>query len=83
MSSSEIQKFREDYRSHLSSQLNAVSSYKPTADMLGGKWTGLVWPGNFSQESSIVRDPDTGVDVQTLKRLGQQSVEVPAGFVRH
>ena len=29
----------------------------------------------------IVHNPDTGLDLDTLRRIGQYSVEVPEGFV--
>ncbi|KIJ23983.1 hypothetical protein M422DRAFT_195265 [Sphaerobolus stellatus SS14] len=51
--------------------------------MLGGKWSGMVWPGPPTPESSIIRVPDTGVDTHILKELGQKSVEVPSGFEIH
>ncbi|KAF8575257.1 dehydrogenase E1 and transketolase domain-containing protein 1 [Ramaria rubella] len=83
ISLTDTQAFREAYRSHLDSQLAAVQSYKPTVDMLGGKWSGLVWPAYPTAASSITDDPDTGLGLDVLRRLGRQSVEIPEGFEIH
>lgn len=81
LSPSDPQNFRNAYKSHLDSQLASVQSYRPTADMLGGKWSGLIWPGPPTVPSEVVHNPDTGVELGTLRRIGQHSVEVPKGFV--
>ena len=83
LSPNDAQNFRDAYKFHLDSQLAAVPSHQPTADMLGGKWSGLVWPGTPTSPSMVVHNPDTGLDLDTLRRVGQHSVEVPEGFVCH
>ena len=45
--------------------------------MFSGQWSGITWPGS----SDAVRDPDTGVEEETLKTVGRASVTVPEGFV--
>ena len=45
--------------------------------MLQGQWKGLTWPGS----KDAVRDPETGVDQETLQQVGRASVSVPEGFV--
>lgn len=72
---------RTSYKSFLTSQLEAAESRAPVkadAVMFKGSWGGMVWPEN----SDAVRDPDTGVDRETLVRVGRASVTVPDGFVR-
>jgi 2-oxoadipate dehydrogenase E1 component len=81
LSTCNTQDIRDAYRAHLDTQLVAVQSHQPTADMLGGKWSGLVWPGPPTSPSVVVHNPDTGLDLDTLRRIGHHSVEVPTGFV--
>lgn len=84
LSPGDPQSFRDAYKSYLDSQLADVQSYKPTADMLGGKWSGLIWPESPTTStvpSKLLQHPDTGVELDVLRRLGQYSVELPAGFV--
>ena len=45
--------------------------------MFSGQWSGITWPGS----RDAVRDPDTGVQEETLKTVGRASVTVPEGFV--
>lgn len=45
--------------------------------MLKGEWKGLVWPGS----PEAVREPETGVDTETLVKVGKASTCVPGGFV--
>lgn len=47
--------------------------------MLEDQWKGIVWPA--SAEANY--DPETGVDRDTLTRIGKASVAVPDGFVSH
>ena len=72
---------RTSYKSFLTSELEAAESRAPVkadAVMFKGSWGGMVWPAN----SDAVRDPETGVDRETLVRVGRASVTVPDGFVR-
>jgi probable 2-oxoglutarate dehydrogenase E1 component DHKTD1 len=68
---------RTAYNAHLEDQLSKVGSYVPTASMLREQWCGMVWPA--SGEAS--RNPDTGVEIDVLRRVGRASVTVPEGFV--
>lgn len=68
---------RESYKAYLNDELVQSDSYKPEARMLQQQWAGLVWPA--SQEA--VRNPETGVDQETLVKVGKASVDVPEGFV--
>ena len=75
----EISNVRGSYKSRLESQLAAVGSYTPAAaPMLQSQWSDMVWPAR----SEAVFDPATGVDRDTLVRVGKASVKVPDGFVR-
>lgn len=47
--------------------------------MLNDNWSDIVWPA-LSLEKTICQ-PDTGVEVDTLREIGKKSVWVPGGFV--
>lgn len=72
---------RASYKSFLTSELEAAGSrapVKPDAVMFKGSWSGMVWPAN----PDALHDPETGVDHETLLRVGRASVTVPDDFVR-
>ncbi|KIL59385.1 hypothetical protein M378DRAFT_111106 [Amanita muscaria Koide BX008] len=79
MNEPEITAVRNDYKSHLESELRKVSSYVPTVNILQEQWSGIVWPTSEKAESN----PSTGVDKDTLVRVGKASVAVPDGFEIH
>ncbi|KAJ3513296.1 hypothetical protein NLJ89_g3024 [Agrocybe chaxingu] len=68
---------RNSYKSYLEAELAKVPSYVPSASMLEKQWSGMVWPADAEAE----HDPVTGVDKQTLQKVGKASVAVPEGFV--
>lgn len=45
--------------------------------MLQEHWSGMVWPAS----KEAIRNPDTGLERQTLETVGKASVAVPEGFV--
>ncbi|KAF8879401.1 dehydrogenase E1 and transketolase domain-containing protein 1 [Infundibulicybe gibba] len=67
----EISGLRTSYKSHLNSELAQVDSYD--------QWNGLVWPA--SKEAN--HTPETGVDRDTLVKVGKASIAVPPGFEIH
>ncbi|EUC53690.1 2-oxoglutarate dehydrogenase, E1 component [Rhizoctonia solani AG-3 Rhs1AP] len=71
---------RVAYKQHLEKELTKVDSYQPQADMLGGKWSGMIWPGDSTKAN---HNPKTGVDLKTLVEVGKTSVAVPVGFATH
>ncbi|KAJ1311752.1 hypothetical protein OPQ81_010222 [Rhizoctonia solani] len=71
---------RAAYKQHLEKELTKADGYQPQADMLGGKWSGMVWPGDSANAN---HNPKTGVDVKTLVEVGKTSVAVPVGFATH
>ena len=70
---------RARHKDFLASELAAAPAHKPGSNlsMLTGQWSGVTWPGS----DDAVREPDTGVDADTLKGVGKASVTVPEGFV--
>ncbi|KAI0676210.1 dehydrogenase E1 and transketolase domain-containing protein 1 [Trametes maxima] len=72
---------RARHKEFLASELSAAASHMPgsTLSTLQGQWKDLVWPA--SKEAAW--DPETGVEKDTLKRVGRASVSVPEGFEIH
>ncbi|KAI0353832.1 dehydrogenase E1 and transketolase domain-containing protein 1 [Trametes cingulata] len=72
---------RAQHKEFLASELSAAASHKPgsVVSALQGQWKGLVWPAS----RDAVWDPETGVEVDTLKRVGRASVSTPEGFEIH
>ncbi|KAI5114688.1 hypothetical protein M0805_005011, partial [Coniferiporia weirii] len=75
----DITDLRTSYKSHLESELSRSDSYVPETNALEGKWKGMVIPNSVE----AVRDPETGVALETLKEVGTASVQVPEGFEIH
>ncbi|KZT69995.1 2-oxoglutarate dehydrogenase, E1 component [Daedalea quercina L-15889] len=73
---------RTSYKSFLVSESETADS-RPAVNadtvMPQGSWNGMVWPAS----SGAVRDPETGVDRETLLSVGRASVTVPDGFEIH
>ncbi|KAI0367415.1 dehydrogenase E1 and transketolase domain-containing protein 1 [Pilatotrama ljubarskyi] len=72
---------RTQHKVFLTSELSAAASHQPGSaiSVLQGQWKGLVWPAS----KDAVWDPETGVEVDTLKRVGRASISVPEGFEIH
>ncbi|PIT70162.1 2-oxoglutarate dehydrogenase E1 component [Bartonella tribocorum] len=80
VSSEEIEQQKKLWRDKLEDELEASASYKPNkADWLDGSWTGLKAFSNTDEQHSRT----TGVELKTLKEIGQKLVEVPANFNVH
>jgi probable 2-oxoglutarate dehydrogenase E1 component DHKTD1 len=77
LSSEEAASIRSSHRATLDDAMASLDLWKPQASMLGAQWSKCVWPA--SKESQ--RDPETGVNIETLKKVGHASVDTPAGFV--
>ncbi|KAI9062004.1 dehydrogenase E1 and transketolase domain-containing protein 1 [Trametes sanguinea] len=72
---------RAEHKEFLSSELAAAASHRPGSalSVMQGQWKGMVWPAS----KEAVWDPETGVERDTLKRVGRASVTVPEGFEIH
>ncbi|KAF5378852.1 hypothetical protein D9615_006945 [Tricholomella constricta] len=79
LNENDITEVRTAYKLHLEAELSKVGSFVPEASMLEGQWKGIVWPA--SKEAEF--DPVTGVDQETLTKVGKASVAVPDGFQVH
>ncbi|KAJ2725289.1 hypothetical protein GGI07_001423 [Coemansia sp. Benny D115] len=71
------QKTRTDFLQHLETELAASKDFKPEPDHLKGKWSGL------TMATRVATDVDTGVDLDILRAVGNQSVSVADGFTVH
>ncbi|KAM5543648.1 hypothetical protein V8D89_002899 [Ganoderma adspersum] len=72
---------RARHKDFLASELTAAPAHTPGSNltMYSGQWSGITWPGS----NDAVRDPETGVEKETLKTVGRASVTVPEGFEIH
>ncbi len=77
LTTEDIANVREQHKSNLNDKLDKVPSYVPSASMLQEQWAGMVWPIS----KGAVQSPETGVNKDTLIRVGRASVQVPEDFV--
>jgi 2-oxoglutarate dehydrogenase E1 component len=74
----EFDKLKEDFYNRLDKDLTESNTYKPAkADMLEGKWQGLVQ--NFGDDNKL----ETGVNEKTLKEIATKLSEIPTDMVLH
>ncbi len=80
VTSGEVEKMKADWRARLDTELEAAQGYRANkADWLDGRWTGFKTAG----DSDDPRRGQTGVDMATLKELGQKITTLPPGFHLH
>ncbi len=80
MTAESVQQMKDDFRATLASNFDAADSYKPNkADWLDGAWVGL----KAVKEEGRARRGDTGVELDTLKRIGGSLTDIPEGFNAH
>lgn len=74
----DVDSMRNEIRAMLDEEFEAGDSYKPNkADWLDGRWSAI----GFADDDA--RRGETGVDIDTLKRVGQKITEIPEGFNVH
>ena len=77
----EVEKMKADWRARLEAEYEAGQSYKPNkADWLDGRWSGM------KAAKALEDDPrrgQTGLDIATLKDIGDHITAVPEGFNIH
>jgi 2-oxoglutarate dehydrogenase E1 component len=77
----EIEKMKADWRARLEAEHEAGQAYKPNkADWLDGRWAGLQAVKETEEDA---RRGDTGVEIDTLKRVGLKLADVRTGFNIH
>ncbi len=76
----EVEKIKADWRSRLDAELEAAQSYRANkADWLDGRWSGFKTAGDAEDP----RRGKTGVEIGTLKEIGQKITALPEGFHLH
>ena len=76
----EVEKIKADWRSRLDAELEAALGYRANkADWLDGRWAGFTTAGDADDP----RRGKTGVDIATLKDIGEKITTLPAGFHLH
>jgi 2-oxoglutarate dehydrogenase E1 component len=78
VTSEEVEQTEANFRTHLEAEFEAGQNYRPNkADWLDGAWTGM---GLAEGEE---RRGETGVELRTLRRIGERITEIPEGFRAH
>jgi len=76
----EVDEMRARWRRHLDEEFEAGQNYRPNkADWLDGAWSGLTTPAAADER----RTGETGVPLESLKKIGERLTRVPAGFRVH
>ena len=76
----EIEKMKADWRSRLDAELEAAQSYRANkADWLDGRWAGF----KTADDGDDPRRGHTGVEIATLKEIGQKITTLSPGFHLH
>jgi|HubBroStandDraft_1064217.scaffolds.fasta_scaffold15306_2 2-oxoglutarate dehydrogenase E1 component len=76
----EVEKIKADWRARLDAELEAALGYRANkADWLDGRWAGFTTAGDADDP----RRGKTGVDIATLKDIGEKITTLPAGFHLH
>jgi 2-oxoglutarate dehydrogenase E1 component len=80
VTSDEVDKMKADWRSRLDAELDAALGYRANkADWLDGRWSGFKSAGDADDP----RRGKTGVEIATLKEIGQKITTLPADFHLH
>ncbi len=76
----EIDKMKADWRAKLDTEFEAAQSYRANkADWLDGRWSGFKTAGDTDDP----RRGRTGVELTTLKEIGERITALPPGFHLH
>jgi len=80
VTSGEVAKMKADWRHKLDDELEAAQGYRANkADWLDGRWSGYTTAGDADDP----RRGKTGVEIGTLKEIGQKITTLPVGFHLH
>ncbi|MEL6291218.1 MAG: 2-oxoglutarate dehydrogenase E1 component, partial [Pseudomonadota bacterium] len=74
----EYDAMKSAFRSHLDSEFESADTYKPNkADWLDGRWSKI----GFAEDEA--RRGDTGVELDTIRELGDRITTTPSSFQAH
>jgi 2-oxoglutarate dehydrogenase E1 component len=80
VSADEVDAMKADWRARLDAELEASQGYKAnSADWLDGRWAGM----KASRDHDDPRRGVTGVEIKTLKEIGEKISAVPSDFHAH
>ena len=80
LSEGDVEKMRADWRAKLDVEFEASQGYKAnSADWLDGRWSDI----KAARDQDDPRRGHTGVDIATLKEIGDKITTVPKGFHVH
>jgi 2-oxoglutarate dehydrogenase E1 component len=80
VTAAEVEKMKADWRSRLDIELEAAQSYRPNkADWLDGRWSGF----KSADAGDDPRRGHTGVEIATLKQIGEKITTLPPDFHLH
>jgi len=80
VTSGDVDKMKADWRSRLDTELEAALSYRANkADWLDGRWSGFTTAGDADDP----RRGKTGLDLATLKTIGEKITALPPDFHLH
>jgi 2-oxoglutarate dehydrogenase E1 component len=80
VSGGEVERMKADWRSRLDTELEAAQSYRANkADWLDGRWAGF----KSVHDADDPRRGHTGVELATLKTIGEKITTLPPGFHLH
>jgi 2-oxoglutarate dehydrogenase E1 component len=80
VSEGDVGKMRADWRAKLDAEQEASQAYKAnSADWLDGRWSDI----KAARDHDDPRRGNTGVDLATLKEIGEKITAVPQGFHVH
>jgi 2-oxoglutarate dehydrogenase E1 component len=80
VTAAEAEKMKADWRAKLDAELEASQGYQSnSADWLDGRWAGM----KAARDQDDPRRGNTGVEVETLKEIGDKITAVPPGFHVH
>ncbi|MEQ8824046.1 MAG: 2-oxoglutarate dehydrogenase E1 component [Filomicrobium sp.] len=78
LAEAEVNGMWNDFRAHLEGEFSAADTYKPNkADWLDGRWSSI----GFAEDEA--RRGVTGVEIDTLKDIGQRITKIPGDFNAH
>jgi 2-oxoglutarate dehydrogenase E1 component len=76
----EVEKMKSDWRARLDAELEASQGYQSnSADWLDGRWAGM----KAARDQDDPRRGNTGVEIETLKEIGEKITVVPPDFHVH
>ena len=78
-----VDKTKADWRGYLESEFLEADNFEPEADWLQGNWRGLKALQFADRELGLSTVVKTGVELNTLKQIGEKLISIPENFALH